>query len=80
MDTTALLEKYYLSQPTFVDGTTAFHRLCRSLAPTGAEILEVGPGPDNSTSRFLASLGRVSGADVADEAGTNLSVSEFRRF
>jgi SAM-dependent methyltransferase len=45
--------------------------MCREHAPPGARILEVGAGPTNATSAFLASLGEVHGVDVSDEVRGN---------
>lgn len=55
--------KFYDRSTGWVDGTTAFHELCRSVLPPGARILEVGAGQSNPTSRFLAALGSLHGLD-----------------
>jgi SAM-dependent methyltransferase len=55
--------RFYDARTGWVDGTTEFHRLCRSVAPREAKILEIGAGPDNVTSRFLATLGELHGVD-----------------
>jgi hypothetical protein len=57
----ALFARYYYSRPEFVDGTTEFHRLCAKFIPVGERVLEIGPGPTNATSAFLASRGIVVG-------------------
>jgi len=67
MDTDRLFQKYYYSDPAFVDGTTQFHRFCCERIRAGAKILEIGAGPSNRTSAYLASIGTVVGVDVSDE-------------
>lgn len=80
MSTAVLFDKYYYSRPAFVDGTRLFHDLCRGLVPPGSKILEIGPGPANATSRLLASLGSLTGADVSGEAAANPALGEVRLF
>jgi SAM-dependent methyltransferase len=46
--------------------------------PKGAEILEVGAGPTNPTSAFLATLGVLRGVDACDEALANAHLLEAR--
>jgi SAM-dependent methyltransferase len=65
------IDRYYRSRPGWIDGTTEFHELCRSLSPRNARILEVGAGPTNRTSAFLASLGELDGLDVSEEVRGN---------
>lgn len=60
---TEYLERYYSPARGWVDGTQQFHDLCASAIPRGAKILEIGAGPSNRTSRFLATLGAVHGLD-----------------
>jgi SAM-dependent methyltransferase len=61
--TEAWIRRYYRNVPGWIDGTEQFHRLCSATIPRGARILEVGSGPENPTSRFLASLGELHGLD-----------------
>jgi SAM-dependent methyltransferase len=66
------LDRYYRSRPGWCDGTTLFHEsLCRVHVPHGARILEIGAGPTNATSRFLATLGELHGIDVSEEVRGN---------
>jgi SAM-dependent methyltransferase len=58
------LDRFYLRSPGWVDGTTEFHQLCARMISPGARILEVGPGPSNPTSRFLATIGELHGIDI----------------
>jgi len=67
MDTESLFQKYYYSDPAFIDGTTQFHHFCCDRIQAGARILEVGAGPSNRTSAYLASIGTVVGVDVSGE-------------
>jgi SAM-dependent methyltransferase len=66
---------FYRARPGWTDGTTEFHALCRSHTPPNARILEVGAGPTNATSAFLASLGEVHGVDVSREALGNIHLA-----
>lgn len=38
---------------------------------SGSRILEIGAGPSNATSQFLAGLGQVTGVDISEEVRTN---------
>ncbi|HEX2721553.1 MAG TPA: methyltransferase domain-containing protein [Gemmatimonadaceae bacterium] len=67
----AYLAKYYPPSSGWIDGETEFRRLCAASIRPGSEILEIGSGPPNSTSRFLSSLGRVTGVDVDPDVRTN---------
>jgi len=60
---TEYLERFYSPSRGWVNGTQEFHDLCASAIPSGARILEIGAGPSNRTSRFLATLGPVHGLD-----------------
>ncbi len=58
--------RFYLDRPGWLDGTTRFHALITQHVERReprARILEIGPGPDNPTSRHLASLGELHGID-----------------
>jgi SAM-dependent methyltransferase len=68
--TEKLFHRFYYSCPGYVDGTREFHEMCRA-AIRGGEILEIGAGPANATSDFLATLGTVTGVDVSDEVRGN---------
>lgn len=68
----ALLDRYYRRVPGWTNGTTEFHSLCERHIRPDAVVLEVGPGPSNPTSRFLARhSSRLDGIDVDDEAKEN---------
>lgn len=54
---------FYESKPDWIDGTEEFHRLCTATIGGSGNILEIGAGPSNPTSRFLATLGQVHGLD-----------------
>ena len=60
---TDYLERFYSPSRGWVNGTQQFHDLCAKAIPRGAKILEIGAGPSNRTSRFLATLGEVHGLD-----------------
>ncbi|MGA3023413.1 MAG: class I SAM-dependent methyltransferase [Bryobacteraceae bacterium] len=78
MGTEARFAQYYYSRPEFVDGTTEFHRICARFIPVGERVLEIGPGPTNPTSAFLASRGNVVGVDISNEVLGNESLAEAR--
>lgn len=58
-----LESRLYSARRDWVEGTLHFHRLCAGVIGRGAKILEIGAGPSNRTSRFLATLGEVYGLD-----------------
>jgi SAM-dependent methyltransferase len=66
------VDRFYRSRPGWRDGTVEFHDICRAHVVAGAKILEVGAGPTNQTSRFLASLGELHGVDVSEEVLGNV--------
>jgi SAM-dependent methyltransferase len=76
LDTKRFFNKFYYDVPSFVDGTSEFHSLCGRYIQPGSRTLEIGPGPANPTSRFLASIGPVAGVDISDELSTNRWLSE----
>jgi len=65
------LDRFYDRDKGWVDGTTRFHEVCAAAIPAGARILEVGAGPSNKTSRYLAGLGEVHGIDLDADVLTN---------
>ncbi len=71
-----LFVRYYTGRPGYQGGTPRFHDMCATHITPGSAILEIGSGPSNTTSGFLASLGRVTGVDVSDELHANRSLSE----
>lgn len=71
------LEKWYLSRPGWTDGTTEFHDWIAEGASPEGTCLEIGPGPDNETSRILAAhFGAVDGLDVDPGIRSNPSLRE----
>jgi SAM-dependent methyltransferase len=80
MRTDHLYAKYYYSCPEFVDGTKTFHRLIQSQVKSGSLILEVGSGPTNPTSKYLATLGTLIGVDISREVKTNIALKEAHVF
>jgi SAM-dependent methyltransferase len=65
------LDRYYDRSRGFIDGTSEFHLLCASVIPSGARILEIGSGPSNPSSDFLATLGELTGLDVDPDVRGN---------
>jgi SAM-dependent methyltransferase len=54
---------FYEGRPGWIDGTEEFHRLCTAAVGNAKRILEIGAGPSNPTSRFLATLAELHGLD-----------------
>ena len=74
------LNKYYYSRPNFQDGTALFHALVAQFVPPGKRVLEIGAGPSNGTTAFLASRSTVVGLDVSPEIRENRYLEEARVF
>jgi SAM-dependent methyltransferase len=55
--------RFYNPDKGWLDGTTEFHALVRRVSSAGGRILEIGSGPANPTTVFLASIGEVHGID-----------------
>jgi SAM-dependent methyltransferase len=66
------VNRFYRSKPGWRDGTEEFHEICGAAIPPNARILEVGAGPTNPTSSFLASLGELHGVDIDGEVTGNV--------
>ena len=65
------IARFYDRERGWIDGTTEFYDLCSATIPPASRILEVGGGPSNKTSRFLAGLGEVHGVDLDPAVLTN---------
>jgi SAM-dependent methyltransferase len=76
----ALFAKHYYSRSGFVDGTTEFHAMCGAALEGAAAILEIGAGPSNATTRFLASIAPVVGLDVSPEVLENRDLASARTY
>lgn len=74
MSTEHLYDRYYYQRPGFESGTVTFHSLCKRHILPGSTILEIGSGPSNETSDFLATLGQLHGVDISDEVKQNRAV------
>ena len=73
------LARFYDPAQGWVNGTQEFHDLCAAAIPRGARILEIGPGPSNKTSRFLATVGPLHGLDPDPAAAQNDALEGFER-
>ena len=73
------LARFYGPAQRWVSGTQEFHDLCAAAIPRGSRILEIGPGPSNATSRFLATLGELHGLDPDAAAQHNDALAGFGR-
>jgi SAM-dependent methyltransferase len=63
--------RFYYEKPGYIEGTLEFYNLCTEYCVPNANILEIGAGPSNRTSRFLATLGTVHGIDPDPDVRTN---------
>jgi ubiquinone/menaquinone biosynthesis C-methylase UbiE len=63
-----------------VSGTKAFHDLCSSTLRGRNQILEIGAGPSNETSDYLAALGQLTGVDISNEIAGNRALKQWRVF
>jgi SAM-dependent methyltransferase len=63
--------RFYDRTRGWVDGTREFHDLCATALPAGGVLLELGAGPSNPTSSFLATLGELHGLDPDPEVKHN---------
>jgi SAM-dependent methyltransferase len=66
--------RFYNRDQGWLDGTTEFHQLCAAHIPPGSRILEIGAGPSNPTSEFLATLGELHGIDPDPAVADNKSL------
>jgi SAM-dependent methyltransferase len=71
------LARFYDPARGWVNGTQEFHELCAATIPKGAQVLEIGSGPSNRTSRFLATTGELHGLDPDPEARSNDALAGF---
>lgn len=65
------LHRFYNREHGWIDGTEEFHRLLGNTIPRCGVILEIGSGPSNKSSRFLATLGELHGIDLDPEVREN---------
>jgi SAM-dependent methyltransferase len=72
--------RFYYGRKDFTDGTSEFHSMIAGQAATSGEILEIGCGPSNVTSDFLATLGNLTGLDVSEEVNQNRALSRALMF
>jgi len=69
-------QRFYSTDRGWVDGTREFHTLCARVITPHSRILEIGAGPSNATSRFLATLGTVTGLDPDPDVLSNDALAE----
>jgi SAM-dependent methyltransferase len=80
MQTAQLFDNYYFSRPEFLNGTVLFHELCGSAIPENSRILEIGSGPANTTTEWLAARFSIAGLDVSEEVHGNRHLFESKTF
>lgn len=69
------LARYYSAASGWSDGNVVFHGLIESNIAHDSEILEIGAGPTNVTSDFLATLGRLQGVDIDPDVRSNTALT-----
>jgi SAM-dependent methyltransferase len=74
------LQRFYDPARGFVNGTIEFHNLVAQAARGAREILEIGPGESNPSSRYFATLGRLSGLDLDPDARSNDALAAIAIF
>jgi len=72
------MNRFYRNRSGWIDGTTEFHELCRGVTHPGAKILEIGAGPSNATTDFLAECGDVHGLDPDEAVKSNRALVNAR--
>jgi SAM-dependent methyltransferase len=65
------LHRHYHRFPHWRTGTERFRNLVETHLEGGSAILEIGAGPSNTTTRFLATFGEVTGVDLDAEVENN---------
>ena len=71
------LDRYYYSLPNWRDGTTRFHEFIRNATCCEDTCLEIGAGPSNPTSHFLAGhFQNVDGIDIDPDVRNNSSLRQ----
>jgi SAM-dependent methyltransferase len=65
------LDRFYDPAKGWRNGTDEFFAMIARRTPLGGKILEIGAGPSNQTSRFLAELGEVHGLDPDPDVASN---------
>jgi SAM-dependent methyltransferase len=65
------MKRFYPRERGWIDGTTEFHALIAEACGRGGRLLEIGAGPTNDTSRFLAGLGELHGLDPDPDVRSN---------
>jgi hypothetical protein len=76
MRTDHLFDKYYFLRSGYVGGTTEFHAALAAHVKSGSSVLEIGAGPNNETTDYLATLGPVARADISREDYDNAALTE----
>ncbi len=74
------LQRFYSRDDGWVDGTTEFHQLCADNIKLSSRVLEIGAGPPNETSRYLAGLGSLVGLDIDPDVRVNDALVEAHVF
>ena len=71
------LDRYYDPAKGWRHGTDKFFAMIAQRTPRGGRILEIGAGPSNQTSRFLAGLGQVHGLDPDPDVASNDALASW---
>ena len=72
------LDRYYDRSKGWVGGTERFQRMIAEGIRPQAEILEIGAGPTNEMSNFLADLGPLHGVDPDPDVANNTALTSWK--
>jgi 2-polyprenyl-3-methyl-5-hydroxy-6-metoxy-1,4-benzoquinol methylase len=68
-------DRFYRNRPHWLDGTTEFKEMCSRMIPEGGQVLDLGAGPENNFTTFLATQGEVTGLDLDERVLSNRACS-----
>jgi len=74
------MKRFYDPAAGWLDGSKEFHALVSGAVEAPRGILEIGAGPSNPSTRFLATLGDVTGLDVDPDVRTNTDLARAEVF
>ncbi|MDB4222428.1 class I SAM-dependent methyltransferase [Granulosicoccus sp.] len=78
MSTHILEQRYYFDKPGWMDGTSEYHEILRRYSlSTEAVVLEIGSGPENRSSKYVASrVAHLDGLDIDKRVLDNSALRE----
>ena len=73
------LQRFYYGRPGWINGTREFHQLIQSVAGRFEKprVLEIGPGPESATTRFMREVfGDIDGLDIDEQIRKNTDLRQ----